>query len=307
MNNKIIIITGQTATSKTDLAIKLAQYYNTEIINADAVIFYKYMDIGGAKPNAKELSMVIHHLIGIKEPHEDFTANHFMLEADKIIKKLHTQNKIPIVVGGSQLYIKALLRGFFKIPDTPQGIKNKWRKLLKENGSKYLHQELEKVDPESAIRLHPNDSQRLERALEVFETTGKTITEFQKEHQFKDLRYNYIKLATFYEREELYARINKRVKIMVDMGLEQEVRSLLGMGYTPENTKIMKAIAYPEFTKYINKEWSLEEAITKIQQHTRNFAKRQTTGLKSEPEVNWLNKENNFNEAVKLIDSFLND
>ena len=302
---KVIIITGQTATGKTGLAIELAKYYNTEIINADAVIFYKHMDIGGAKPTKEELSMAPHHLIGIKEPHEDFTANHFMLEADKIIKKLHQQNKIPIIAGGSQLYIKALLRGFFKIPDTPEKVKDKWRKLLKEKGSHYLHKELEKVDPESALRLHPNDSQRLERALEVFDTTGKTITQFQKEHQFKNLRYNYIKLATFYERPLLYERINKRVQIMVDMGLEQEVKNLLNMGYSPENTKIMKAIAYPEFTKYIRGEWSLEEAIEKTQQHTRNFAKRQTTGLKSEPEVNWLNKENNFIEAVKLIDKFM--
>jgi len=303
--NKIIIITGQTATGKTSLAIKLAQYYNTEIINADAVIFYRYMDIGGAKPTKNELQEAKHHLISIKEPSEEFTANDFMIEADKIIKRLHNQNKIPIIVGGSQLYIKALLHGFFKIPDTPQIVKDKWRKLLKENGSHYLHSELKKVDPASATRLHPNDSQRLERALEVYETTGKTITEYQKEHQFKELRYNYIKLASFYEREELYSRINLRVKLMIEQGLENEVKNLINMGYTPENTKIIKAIAYPEFTKYINNEWTFEEAITKIQQHTRNFAKRQTTGLKSEKEVNWLNKENNFNEAVKLIDIFL--
>lgn len=302
---KIIIVTGQTATGKTGLGIELALHYNTEIINADAVIFYKYMDIGGAKPTKEELSQAKHHLIGIKEPYEEFTANSFMIEADKIIENLTAKNKIPIIVGGSQLYIKALLRGLFKIPDTPKEIKEKWRKLLKEKGSVYLHEELKKVDPEAAKRLHPNDSQRLERALEVFDTTGKTITEFQKEHQFKELRYDYIKLATFYPREELYERINKRVDLMIKDGLENEVRKLLEMGYTPENTKIMKAIAYPEFTKYIRGEWTFDEAVTKTKQHTRNFAKRQTTGLKSEKEVNWLNKNNNFEEAVKLIDEFL--
>jgi len=303
--NKIIIITGQTATGKTDLAIKLAQKYDTEIINADAVIFYKYMEIGGAKPSDEELAQAKHHLIGIKEPSEEFTAHNFMEEADKLIKDFNKRGKIPIIVGGSQLYIKALLHGFFKIPDTPQEIKDKWLKLLKEHGSHYLHAELEKVDPESALRLHPNDSQRLERALEVFDTTGKTISAYQKEHQFKDLRYDYIKLATFFEREELYDRINRRVDIMMEQGLEAEVRGLLDMGYSPQNTKIMKAIAYPELTNYINGDWTLEEAITKIKQHTRNFAKRQTTGLKSEKEVNWLSKDNNFNEAVKIVDEFI--
>jgi tRNA dimethylallyltransferase len=304
--NKIIIITGQTATGKTDLAIKLAQYYNTEIINADAVIFYKYMDIGGAKPTTEELSMAKHHLIGIKEPHEEFTANNFMIEADKLIKELHQKNKIPIIVGGSQLYIKALLYGFFKIPDTPLEIKEKWRTLLKEHGSLYLHQELEKIDPESAKRLHQNDSQRLERALEVYETTGKTISEYQKEHQFKDLRYDYIKFATYYDREELYQRVNKRVDIMMDLGLLEEVKILLKMNYTPKDTKVMKAIAYPELTSYINNELTLEEAIDKIKQHTRNFAKRQTTGLKSEPEINWLTKNNNLNDAIKIINNWIN-
>jgi len=303
--NKVIIITGQTATGKTGLAIDLAKKYNTEIINADAVIFYKYMDIGGAKPSKKELAAAKHHLINIKEPSEEFTAYDFMKEADKLIKELNDKGKVPIIVGGSQLYIKALLHGFFEIPNTPKEIKDKWVSLLKEHGSHYLHKELEKVDPESAKRLHPNDSQRLERALEVFDTTGKTITEYQKEHQFKDLRHEYIKLATFYEREELYSRINMRVDIMMEQGLEAEVKNLLDMGYTPQNTKIMKAIAYPELTNYINGDWSLEEAIIKIKQHTRNFAKRQTTGLKSEKEVHWLTKENNFNEAVKIVDDFL--
>ena len=302
MKEKIIIITGLTASGKSSLAIKLAKEFNGEIVNADSVIFYKYLNIGSAKPSKEELSVVKHHLIDIIEPTEHFTAHDFADRADILIKKISDKGKIPIIVGGSPLYIKALLKGFFEIPEASKEIKSKIKNKIKKLEKIELYNELKKVDPITAERLHINDQQRVGRALEVYLSTGKKLSDFHKEHAFKKTKYNYIKVAIDYNREIIYNRINKRVDLMINDGLVKEVKSLLK--YRDE--KVMKSIGYKEIISYLNNEYTLEEAIDKIKQHTRNFAKRQTTWLKKESDIKWFDSSKQ-KEIIELVEQFIGD
>ncbi len=299
---KIIIITGITASGKSSLAIELAKYFNGEIINADSVIFYKYLNIGSAKPSKEELSEIKHHLINILEPVEHFTAYDFAKRADKIIKSLSKENKLPIIVGGSPLYIKALLKGFFEIPKIDKKAKDRVQNLLEKSGKEFLHEELKKVDLESAEKLHPNDIQRVSRALEVYYSTNNKLSDYHKEHNFKDIKYKYIKIALDYDREVIYNRINKRVDQMINNGLIEEVKSLVELGYRDE--KVMRSIGYSEIISYLDNKITKEEAINKIKQHTRNFAKRQTTWLKKE-DITWLKDKDLPKKAIELIENFI--
>lgn len=301
----IIIITGPTASGKTALGIELAKQFNGEIINADSVIFYKHLNIGAAKPDQQEQQGIPHHLIDILELDQHFTAHDFINAADQKIKEITNRGKRPIISGGSPLYIKALLKGLFEMPEaTPQQKKIITQKIELIPIEK-RHQYLCKIDPESGERLHPNDHQRVNRAIEVFELTNTPLSHFQKQHQFKQNRYNYLKLAIHYPRPKLYHRINQRVDMMIHGGLMNEAEEILKMGFHPKTHKSLRAIGYPEMISYLEEENTLEDAVEQLKQNTRRFAKRQLTWLRKESEIKWLDPAKALDEGITHLSSFL--
>ncbi len=305
MKNSIVVISGATASGKTSLAVDLALKFNGEIVNADSVIFYKYMNIGSAKPTDFEKKGVQHHLIDIIEPNQHFTAFDFKQKGDKVIKSILDRDKLPIVVGGSPLYTKALLKGLFDLPPISEDLIKSTKEMIDLKGLIWAHQELSCVDLEASNRIHPNDRVRIERALQVFSAFNKPITELQKEHSFKENHYNYIKISPNISRELLYNRINQRVDKMIEFGLVEEVKELIKMGYHPTKDKSMQSIGYKEIFMFLDGSLSFADSIELIKTNTRHFAKRQLSWLRSENDVKWID-EPLFNNSEIEINKFLN-
>lgn len=266
--DKLIIITGTTATGKTETAIKLAKEIDGEIISADSMMVYKYMDIGTAKPTKEEMEGIPHYLIDIRYPNEFFDVKDFVSLAKEKIKEITEKGKIPIVVGGTWLYIKSLLYGLSEIPTADWDLRNK---LYKES-SKMLYEKLKKVDPVYAEKIHQNDKKRVVRALEVYYLTGKPFSSFHK-NEDKPL-YDFIGFVFERDRNQIMERIEKRVAKMIEKGLLDEVKFLLDKGYEKSITS-MQAIGYKELIPYFKGECSLEEAKENIIKNTKAFAKRQ--------------------------------
>ncbi len=281
---RIIVITGATATGKTDISIELAKKIDGEIISADSMMVYKYMDIGTAKPSIQERQGIPHHLIDIVEPSEEFSVKDFVEEADKRIKEIYEKGKVPIVVGGTWLYIQSLLYGLSKAPEGNWEIRNQ---LYKEDTCK-LYKYLEEVDLEYAKKIHPNDKKRIIRALEIYLTTGKNFSSFIKEHSFKEKRYDFIGFVFERPREDIMKRVEDRVEKMIEKGLVEETKNLLDMGFESSITS-MQAIGYKELIPYLKGKISLEEAKNMIIKNTKKFAKRQIRTFKSKftPEKGW--------------------
>ncbi|MDD3051742.1 MAG: tRNA (adenosine(37)-N6)-dimethylallyltransferase MiaA [Candidatus Cloacimonetes bacterium] len=272
---KLIIIQGPTASGKSDIALKLAETFETEIISADSRQIYKYMNIGTAKPDNNELERIRHHLIDIVEPDQPYNAGRFVQDADAIISDMQKCDQVPIIAGGTGFYIKALLEGIFEMPEIDISVRMGYQKILEEQGSQFLHGELAKIDPESADRIHPNDSQRITRALEVWKSTGITLTQ----HWLKQKRtekYQFVNILINPQREYLYDKINLRVDLMIKNGLLDEIRNLLEMGYKWSDPG-MNSVGYLEFREYFEKKSELQECIDKAKQNSRNYAKRQIT------------------------------
>ena len=217
--NRIIVVCGPTGIGKTSFAIRLAKQFDAEIVGADSMQIYKYMDIGTAKPSSEELSQVPHHLVDFLEPDKDFDAGRYVSLADQAIKEISARGKNIIVAGGTGFYIKALLHGLFRTSGVCRDTIEALTRELEEKGCKYLHERLVLCDPAAARKIHPNDSFRVIRALEVFETTGKKISDHQDFHNFSTKRYEFLKIGLYMDRQELYSRINKRVEMMLDQGL----------------------------------------------------------------------------------------
>lgn len=272
----IIIIQGPTAVGKSKLALDLANRLESEIISADSRQVYKYLDIGTAKPSMSEREQVKHWLIDVVPPDMNFSAGDFIEKATEIIHKMNKNNKIPIIVGGTGFYIKALLKGLFKSPEVPKNIREELMKESQEKGLEYLYERLEKIDPTSAKRIDSNDINRVIRALEIYEASGKTITKLWQENPPDKNALNPFNILLLDERQSIYSRINQRVDSMVANGLVEEVRHLLNKGYTPSDPG-MNTVGYREFFPYINGDREQNRCIEKIKQHTRNYAKRQLT------------------------------
>ncbi len=288
---KIIVICGPTAIGKTGAAIGLAQKFQGEIVSADSMQIYQYMDIGTAKPTAEEKAAVKHHMIDIAAPDEEFDAARYAEEARGIISELHHRGIPPFVVGGTGLYLKTLLHGIFQAPPSPPALREELRRIAEESGSPFLHRRLLNCDPESARKIHPNDSYRIIRALEIYESTGKSIREYQKKHLFAEKKYRTFKIALHSEREILYERINRRVDAMLDAGLEDEVRELTEKGYSHE-LKSMQSIGYRHMNEYIRGLMDYTEAVRTMKRDTRRYAKRQFTWFRADPEMIWVKAEN---------------
>ncbi len=277
---KLIVICGPTGAGKTSLALQLAQDIKGEIISADSRQIYKYMNIGTAKPTFEELKSVPHHLIDIITPDKKFTAGKFVKRADSAVSKIKNNNHIPFVVGGTGFYIKSLLYGLCKIPPIPAVIRNKLTKQVEQKGAHDLHCMLKEVDPIAAQKIDPNDSNRIVRALEVFQVTGTPISSYWKKDALEK-RYQHFTIFLNDERSVLYEKINTRVDKMVQEGLFDEFKHLLEMGYT-RNDPGMNSLGYQELFDHIDGMHDWHTTVELIKQHMRNYAKRQLT---------WFNKQ----------------
>lgn len=297
--NKIIIICGATASGKSELAFSLAKKLNTEIISADSLCVYKGLDIGTAKPTKEEQSIVKHHLIDVVSPNETFSVHDYEKMALPIVDNLLAQGKTPIICGGTGFYVNSILYnlGYGKSSENTF-IRDKYNKLAKEKGNLFVYEELKKVDEISANKLHPNDLVRVIRALEIYYTTGE-----KKSSQNDKLtpRYNYLAFSINHDRKILYDRIEKRVDIMLNSGLVDEVKGLIDSGITKEN-QCMQGIGYKEvYDAIISGDFTNLEYLLKL--NTRHYAKRQITFFKKLP--NLINLEPNLEKNIEYILSLL--
>ena len=300
----VITIQGPTAVGKSTLAFKLAEELQTEIISADSRKVYKLLNIGTAKPSPKKQERVKHHLIDIIFPNEEYSAGAFAKDAEKIIQNLNKQNKLPVVVGGTGFYIKSLLEGIFEAPRIPKEVRTKLWQTVQEKSSQYLYEYLKKVDPESAERANPNDLNRIIRALEIYEETGKTITQLWDEQVPKKKNIQSYNIFVTDDRIVLYERINKRVDKMIELGLVEEIKNLLEMGYNRDDPG-MNTVGYKELFPYFSDEKKLEECVEEIKKNTRNYAKRQLTWFRKIDFDLTLQVNNiNFSNILREISEF---
>ena len=292
MPSNIIVVTGPTATGKTALGIVLAKQYNGEVVSADSMQIYKRMDIGTAKPTPEEIGDIPHHMIDIVDPADSYSVAQYVEDAAACVDDILARGKLPIIVGGTNLYIDSLISGrtFADQPGDP-AVRQALLDRYDEIGGDAMRQELAAVDPERAEKLHPGDKRRIVRALEVFRLTGKTITQHDAETRLLPPRYNATQFAlTFTDRARLYDRINRRVDIMVETGLFDEVRTLLAEGL-PAHCTAMQAIGYKEVVRALEGKLTDAEAIDLIKQESRRYAKRQLTWLRRNPDLRWISWE----------------
>ncbi len=286
VNNKVAVLVGPTAVGKTGAALRLAGGLGAEIVNADSLQVYRELDVGTAKPTAAERARVPHHLVDVADPPEPFDAARYCREGREALARLHHRGVPPLVVGGTGLYIKALLYGLFEEGAPRREIRERLRRDLQDLGLDSLHRRLAILDQSTAARLHPNDSYRIMRALEVMEATGRPLSELFAAHRFRESPYRVLKLGLARPREELAARIEARVEAMVAQGLLKEVEDLLSR--YPLDLKPLQSLGYRHLIRFLQGEWSLKEAIERLKIDTRHYAKRQLTWFKADPEVRWF-------------------
>ena len=300
---KIVVICGPTAGGKSAAALELAREFGAEVINADSMQVYRYMDIGTAKPSAEAQQAVRHHLIDILYPDEEFSAALFREEARQAIAAIEARGNKSLVVGGTGLYIKALTAGLIQGGEIDPAIRARLQAEAAHEGREELYQRLQGVDPKTASRLHPHDTYRVIRALEVYERTGCPISLMRERHRFQEGPYQVLKIGLLVEREELYRRIDTRVEEMMRRGLQEEVRGLLDRGYSPA-LKTMQSLGYKEMTAYLQGEYDLAEAVRRIKRDTRRYAKRQLTWFKADPEVRWVLSERDRATVREMVEGF---
>ncbi len=288
MNDKLFILMGPTAVGKTSISIDLAKRLNGEIISADSMQIYKYMNIGTAKVMPDEMEGIPHYLIDIIYPDENFTVSDYKRMATKYIKKVNQKNKLPIVVGGTGLYINSLVYklNFASVPPNDEV-----RQKLETYDNEYLHSKLIEVDRITGERISVNDRKRIIRALEIWEVSGKTPSEYNKNFREETDEYNLTMVCLNMDREKLYKRINDRVDLMIELGLVDEVKNILNMGYNKDLVS-MQGIGYKEIIMYLENKISLDDAINIIKQGSRNYAKRQLTWFKRDNRIKWIDIDN---------------
>lgn len=296
---KLLILCGPTGVGKSKLALELALAINAEIVSADAGQVYKDFDIGTAKPLPAEQAHVPHYCIDLWAADVRGDAMIWQRAADEAIRAIHQRGKRVLVVGGTAFYIKALLRGLFGGPDPEPERRERLQQEFEQQGGAVLHARLKEVDSEAAQRIHPNDSVRLVRALEVYEQTGTPISDLQKAHQFQENRYEYVMIGLHREREELYGRVNERVKQMVTAGWREEAQRLFEEwgGEVPA----FQLIGYREWREFFAGERSLETVIPAIQQASRHYAKRQMTWLRGEAAITWIRADEASAKVLKTV------
>ncbi len=283
----LVAIAGPTAIGKSQIGIEIAKILQTEILTADSCQVYRGMDIGTDKPTLLERQDVPHRLIDLVQPDHAFNVGDFRRHALTEISRLHSQGLLPLVVGGTGLYIRGLLRGLCPGPPANWPIRQALTQEATERGWSFLHEKLQKVDPDLARRLHPNDQPKVLRGLEVYHTLGIPLSKVQQQHQFQETSYPFLLIGLTMERQCLYRRIDTRVAREIDKGLVEETQQLLKQGYS-RNLGSMKGLGYRQFSGYLAGEYSYDEAVRLLKRDTRHFAKRQMTWFRKEPQIHWI-------------------
>lgn len=299
---RLICIVGPTGVGKTGVALELAERWGGEIISADSMQVYRYMDIGTAKPTTEERSRIPHHLIDVADPDEPFDASRYITVANEIIARLHREGKTIFVVGGTGLYIRALLGGLIDGPGADENLRRQLKEEMKKFGKEYLHDKLREKDSQAAAQIHPNDGVRIIRALEVLELTGRSIVEHQNAHGFQEAPYETLKIGLRLGRDELNDRIDQRTDKMMADGFVDEVQRLLDMGYAP-SLKPMQSLGYRHLVPLLAGKKSLDEAVSLIKRDTRLYSKRQMTWFMADKEIAWFDPADVVGIA-EVIDSF---
>lgn len=298
----LVVIVGPTASGKSALAIYLSGLFDTEVISVDSMQVYIGMDIGTAKPSGEETAGIPHHMISIVEPDAGFSVGEYVNLAMPVIDDLHKRGKIPIIVGGTGLYVRALIDGLCEAPSANWGLRKRYLREEEEYGGGYLYRRLCEVDPLLALRIKPGDTVRIIRALEVYELSSVPLSDIQEAHGFKEGRYNPFMIGLTMDRKKLYRRIEERVDSMVERGLETEVRRL--MEKYSEALPLRNGLGYKEFAGYINGMYSLPEAISLLKRNTKRYAKRQFTWFRRDKRIRWytvMDDMSHFEEIAKGV------
>ena len=308
--NSIICIAGPTASGKTALAVELAKKYHGEVVSCDSMQVYQRMDIGTAKPTEEEMQGIPHHMLDVAQAWEDFSVSRYCAQAAPIVDDIIARGKTAIIAGGTGLYMDSLIRGNEFAPFPSTGVREALEKRAETEGTQSLLEELAGIDPESAGRLHPSDRKRIIRALEVYRETGITITEHNRRTRQVPDRYHPLWLGLdFSDRAALYRRIDRRVEVMLEAGLLEEIRSLLDSGI-PETCTAMQAIGYKEFLPVLRGERPLSDAVGEVCQSSRRYAKRQLTWFRRNRNIHWILREENqssdeiIQEARRILQEF---
>ena len=303
MNNlpKVIVIVGPTCSGKTDLAISLGGKIPSEIISADSRQVYKYLTIGTAKPTEKELQKVKHHFVDFLNPDENYNVSKFEKDVLKQIGQIIDNKRTPIIVGGSGLYIRAIVDGIFDVVDTDEKYRMELMNYRKKFGNEFLYEELKKVDPESAKNLIPQNWKRIIRALEVYKLAGKPIWKLQQEYK-RETNLQFFQYGLNWERKILYKNIELRVDKMIKSGLVDEVKNILKLGYS-KDINALNTVGYKEIIEYVEGKTTLERAIELIKRNTRRYAKRQLTWFRKDKRIKWfdINKKNDLKKIAESI------
>ncbi len=301
---RVVILLGPTGVGKSKLVIEWAEELGGEIVSADSMQVYRYMDIGTAKPTPDEQKRVRHQMIDLVTPDQPFHAGLYRILARRTIDQLEKNHEPIWVAGGTGLYIRVLTQGLFDHPKVDPAVKKKLKEEAEEKGETFLYERLKKVDPRTASRIHPRDLFRTMRALEVFDSTGIPISFFREQHRFGEKPYCTLKIGLEMNREKLYRRIDQRVDQMIERGFLQEVRRLMEMGYGPE-LKPMQGLGYKQMVQFLSKEMEWAEAVRQMKRDTRHYAKRQWTWFKADPEVRWQDESFGRQRMLREIKSFL--
>ena len=300
---KVIFIVGPTGVGKTDIALSLAARLDAEIISADSMQVYRYMDIGTAKPTPAERRQRPHHLLDVVDPDQDFNAALFREHAMAAIEGIRARGRNVLVAGGTGLYVKALARGLFAGPTPNAELRAALERTMAEHGPEHLFERLGRVDPDATERIHRHDRIRIVRALEVFEATGKPLSRWQREHRFGDRPFECLGVGLERTRSELYQRIDRRCRQMMESGLLDEVRGLLDRGYAP-SLRSMQSVGYRQAAECLQNRLTEADALASMQQATRRLAKRQLTWFRADPTLHWLHPDR-VDAAGELCSRFL--
>ena len=283
---RVVALVGPTGVGKTAFSLELAEALNAEIVSVDSLQVYRHLDIGTAKASQAERARLPHHVIDVAEPDEEFNAADFREAASEAIASIVARGKVPLLVGGTGLYLRLLVHGLFEAPPPSEALRATYRDIAQREGPEVLYARLEQVDPELAARVNRNDVVRVTRGLEIFDQTGTPLSEHQRAHRFKAPNYHALKIALIRPREELYERINARVDQMIEEGLIDEYRRLLERGYGPQH-KPMQSLGYRQVGEHLLEGRDLDDAIHEIKQQTRRYAKQQISWFRSEPHTHW--------------------